>query len=678
MTTVKTVVDPRVVDEQGVVLNQYVGPLNWEHYKIPASGLSNTQVTFANIVTLGTNRLYDANFEIEYTLEIKFNTSEGFLPALTKDIIDSKIRMQPFPLHSVTDQLRCNINGAACMSRPQESLFQRMMFWRQSVLDKTCSHCPHDKFNIVDESEVWWNMTGTSAVAYISGNTVKNLTDYKGNGRSINKHIPCVFTAYDASTYTYTITIREPVLCPPFNQRLDKLYQRPLFNITSIDIVYQLNDLRRMLSPWSMLMLEAADSTTTTNQHLYDATWSSGVCRPGVTTVNIKSAQLCFNVASLPPGMNVPPMMTLPYYDNVNYVTAYTGSSYGDAEQLTSGVYTLAQIPTAIYIFVSEDQLFRSTCKDDLTANQSVPGHQTLAPSLCPIRDINITLGNNTQLLNTTSELDRYKMCLANGLENTSWEDYHLACQVDGTITPPANKNDFYKCGGRGNRCILRLIPGIDLLIPDKRLVGGMDADQMVFQVRLTADMSAVPEGSKGRMALWIMFEYCGVLTVEPVHAGIDMIPIKSLPPINQVDIVADTTVPNSSENFGGGEGTGTTETGAGVFGNILSGLWNGITKLPSVVANGLRGIARWMTSPGAEASRNLVGSFLGVNPGTNSEWQNQAAYWLGDKIRQYDAPLAIGAPPPKVSKGPLIEEIADETKGGRIIGKGKLGKFYV
>ena len=69
MTTVKTIADKRVVAEQGVVLNQYVGPLNWEHYKIPASGLSNSQITFANIVTLGTNRIYSSDFQIEYTIE---------------------------------------------------------------------------------------------------------------------------------------------------------------------------------------------------------------------------------------------------------------------------------------------------------------------------------------------------------------------------------------------------------------------------------------------------------------------------------------------------------------------------------------------------------------------------------------------------------------------------------
>ena len=95
---VRTVADSRVVAEQGVVLNQYVGPLNWEHYKIPASGLSNSQITFNNITTLGVNRIYDSNFEIEYTIQITYGSS--FLLSL-ESTIQNWIKFQPFPLQWV-------------------------------------------------------------------------------------------------------------------------------------------------------------------------------------------------------------------------------------------------------------------------------------------------------------------------------------------------------------------------------------------------------------------------------------------------------------------------------------------------------------------------------------------------------------------------------------------------
>lgn len=550
--SVRTVADKRVVAEQGVVLNQYVGPLNWEHYRIPASGLSNTQLTFANLVTLGTNRLYDSSFQIEYTIEVGLQSYTD----QTLDYLKENIRMHPFPLHWVTDQLRVNVNGAACMTRPQENLFQRMMYWRQSVLDKTCSFCPHTKTPVVEDPP--YTIAADSSVPM----SIMNHWKKYGKNGSQNKGtpLPCVNIKF-ASPGVLSITIREPILCPPFNQRLDQVYASPLFNITSIDLVYQLNDLRNMFFGG------------------FDYTWngaawavsSQAVLSPIHMEVRITDAQLCFNVASMPTGMTVPPILQLPYYDNVCYVTGggFTEQTTGTRE-ITSGVYTLAQVPTAIYVFVSENQLFRSAPErsGDVTSM-----------SLPPIRNINITMGNNTQLLVTTTEYDRYQMALANGLEDVTWEEFH-----NNYIPFPGRTAGIDTDGrlyGHSSKCILRLIPGVDLLIPDKRLVGGTDAEQMVFQARVQFDIDGVPRHSKPYLSLWLMFEYCGVLTIEPVHASIDMIPLKTMPPIGNVDTTMDTSVEAA---HGGGEGTN--PRGAGIWDWIsggykaLKGLWNsGIGK---------------------------------------------------------------------------------------------------
>lgn len=532
MASVRTVADKRVVAEQGVVLNQYVGPLNWEHYKIPASGLSNTQITFANFVTLGTNRIYDSGFQIEYTIEVTFNAS---MTGAGDDVLQN-IRMHPFPLHWVTDQLRCNINGAACMVRPQESLPQRMMYWRQRVLDKSCNYCPHTKAPVGRDNPIRVVDDTPLLQQYLN----YQMRYGKNGSQDVGTPLPCVNFAYDSGTRKATITFREPLLCPPFNQRLDEIYQSPLFNITSMDMVYQLNDLKRMfISSYVTTIANSSGTPAVSSADLY------GLVVSNITSVNIASAQLCFNVASMPPGMTVPSTLQLPYYDNVCYVTnaGTTGGSTGPVT-ITSGVYTLAQVPTAIYIFVSENQGYRQT-----------PGNYD--PTYCPIRDINITMGNNTQLLTTTTEYDRYQMAVANGLEDVTWEEFTRTGLQFPTVT---GAHDWGK-GLHGNKCILRLIPGVDLLIPDKRLVGGTDADQLVFQVRLTADVSDTPGSGKPSLALWIMFEYCGVLTIEPVHASIDMIPLKTMPPIGEPDVIADVGVDAAS---GGGEGTN--PRGAGVF----------------------------------------------------------------------------------------------------------------
>lgn len=556
--SVKTIADPRVVTESGIEFNQYVGPLNWEHYKIPASGLSNTQITFANLVTLGTNRIYDSSFQIEYTVEIAFEPRAA--PANPGNAKGS-IRFHPFPLHWVSDQVRTNVNGAACMTRPQENLLQRMMFWRQRILDRSCSYCPHTKSPSIQDKAVVW-----SAGASVAQSVFNHQMKYGKNGsQNYGTPLPCVSIEYDnsaiagAATYNnrFTITFREPVLCSPFNQRLDKVYQAPLFNITSIDMVYQLNDLRAMIEPSWYTSIAADGTIGTADPYLLDPSH--------ITSINITSAQLCFNVASLPTGMTVPPQLDLPYYDNVCYVTnaGVTAATTGNVV-MTSGVYTLAQVPTAIYIFVAPNQLYRSTTYIN----------QWFDSGFCPIRDINITMGNNTQLLNTTSEFDRYQMAVANGLEDVTWEEFtQPAIPLDGVAV--ADRYNYPINGAQGCKCILRLIPGVDLLIPDKRLVGGTDAEQMVFQVRLTADVTGIPNTMKDSLALWIMFEYCGILSIAPVHANIDMLPLKSIPPIGEVQVPKDVTI----DQIGGG-GEGTNPRGAGLFDiasifNFAKRAWN-------------------------------------------------------------------------------------------------------
>lgn len=632
MASVITVADKRVVAEDGVVFNQYVGPLNWEHYKIPASGLSNSQLTFANFVTLGTNRIYDSNFQIEYTIRI--DCSNMTTPPATPTDFRQWMRFHPFPLHWVTDQLRVNINGAACMVRPQESLPQRMMYWRQKVLDKTCSFCPHTKAPLVMDPPLILDTTVDNDQAYWNFQM-----KYARNGsQNAGTFIPCVNYSYESATHIGTLTFREPILCPPFNQRLDEIYQGPLFNITSIDLVYQLNDLRRML----VSTFETTVSDPGTGP-VY-ATTAGKTILPSTAIVSITDANICFNVASMPTGMTVPPKLTLPYYDNVCYVTQGDVPAGTMGERVfTSGVYTLAQVPTAIYVFVSENQFFRAGGQT-FAAPGPAGGNGDIDydMSLCPIRNINITLGNNTQLLNTTSEYDRYQMALANGLEDCTWEEFHHAIQLPPYVNA-GNAFDWIQ-GQRGNKCMLRLIPGVDLLIPEKRLVPGTDAEQLVFQVRLTAEVSGTPTFMQPYLSLWVMFEYCGTLTIEPVHAAIDMIPLKTTPPIGPINGVTDTSVEKAS---GGGEGTN--PTGAGIFRTIINAIKTG-----------------W-NSPMVKKGRQIVSSLLG----SDSPRDEMPGLIRGAAEGIIDGMTGHGTLMPPATKG-------GRMIGGSLIGGGELGKYIM
>lgn len=568
MAQVIKVADPRVVVEQGVVLNDYEGPLQWEHYKIPASGLSNTQITFANLVTLGTNRIYNSQFAIEYVLRVDYSATGAMPP--NANLAEQYIHLKPFPLSQVSDQIRCNINGAACVSRPATTLLQRMPYWRQSVLDKTCSECPHElppagvpgityassdvtleqgDIGTVDYTET----TGTldlppNDTTYVNAG-MTNVTQFQeaiGDSTAYERKIGhrelnVIDVQHDTANGVLTFTVREPVLCPPFNTRLDHLYQRPLCNITSLDIVYTLNDLKNMLTRRAYVWLKKDNAAFVTAETAKGIDYTKADLQ-----VSIQSAQLCFDVASLPEGMTVPPSITMPYYDYVNYVTDIPSGHAGAASvQASSGVYTLSQVPTAIYIFVSENVNFRNTYTK--TADL-----ESAFPHFCPIKHINLTVGNNTKILDTTTMYDRYRMCVANGLEGVPWRSFSKAIMDNGSRRV-------------SSRHVLRLIPGIDFTIPEQRLVGGTPADQLVFQAHVEADCSDI---STNNMSLWIMFEYCGVLTIEPVHAQIDMIPLKSIPPRGPPQVVASVA---ANDIHGGGEGTN--PSGAGIFDFISKGV---------------------------------------------------------------------------------------------------------
>lgn len=562
MTQVIKVADPRVVVEQGVVLNDYEGPLQWEHYKIPASGLSDTQITFANLVTLGTNRIYNSGFEVEYNLEVTYPAT------VTSAEINEFLHLKPFPLSQVSDQIRCNINGAACVSRPATTMLQRMPYWRQKILDKTCSFVPHElppagKPGITGATaygtvakDAWKTETintTTSPVVADLPNADKQIsvyvpmspylgdtgdTEYEKKITMFEKNVIAI--NHDTGNRKITFTIREPIMCPPFNSRLDNLYQRPLCNITSLDIVYTLNDLRLMLT-WNYWQYNKLKISQIPHEEL-------GIAHTADINAHISSAQLCFDVASLPAGMTVPPSITMPYYDYVNYVTDIPGGGHGSENlEVTSGVYTLSQVPTAIYIFVSENINFRTTYKN--TEKES----HSMFPDFAPINHIELTVGNNTKILDTTTMLDRYKMCLANGLEGVTWHNF---------------SNPQFQTGFRWekSRHVLRLIPGIDFTIPEQRLVGGSPADQLVFQARVTTNTTGC--WSTDPLSLWIMFEYCGVLTIEPVHASIDMIPLKTIPERGPPQVVASVA---ATDIHGGGEGT--EPRGAGIFDIVNTGV---------------------------------------------------------------------------------------------------------
>ena len=70
--TVKTVqyLDPRIEPQPDPVYDYVIGPTQNQYYRIPASGFSQSSITFNNLTTLGIDRAYLDTFELELSATI--------------------------------------------------------------------------------------------------------------------------------------------------------------------------------------------------------------------------------------------------------------------------------------------------------------------------------------------------------------------------------------------------------------------------------------------------------------------------------------------------------------------------------------------------------------------------------------------------------------------------------
>ena len=266
--------------------------------------------------------------------------------------------------------------------------------------------------------------------------------------------------------------------------------------------------------------------------------------------VNIRAANLRYQVLSVPDGI-APSVSTVPYRRFVPYITnvvnlpgesastAIPPLDYGAPHTVnaTSGVYSLNEVPTAIWIFLAPDLASYQTY--DTTADFNVTGWETYFGGGTHIdnqlfgylKHISISCGNTTQILNTAAPADLFRISKANGCKD-SFNDFSIAYPPYPYERPEVTANAATAgwgpaySGGAGS--VLRLIPGTDIVLPDQPLVPGSRADNLVFQVSGTWEYPNSTNKSVN-LALWILFEYVGVATMTPGQCTIEMCPIKSV-----------------------------------------------------------------------------------------------------------------------------------------------------
>lgn len=654
--TVKTIqyIDPRIEPQPDPVYDYVIAPTQNQFYEINSSGLSNSSVTFNNLTTLGVDRAYLDTFELEITARITFALDGAYTQANATDANKAKMCPTPsqwtfdsFPFNKCVEQARVNINGGAFFSEPLSYLRAKERYMDQWKLSRCYENvCPCHRPMLQYESGKRYNTSIDSGHAqvlyndsYVSGGgnvQAPGLPTRYGMGQvrygqsaegivgGFNNAI--VRTgAMDANNISekyvrnlkesyVEVTWREPIFCSPFSSRYDATYGRPLYNITSMDITFTLQNLGNMIRIANFGQFEY-DNLRITNYN-----------------VNLKSVKLRYQVMTIPPVLNKPLTTLVPYRRFVPYITDYPNSTQGQQEQaaglnevkvlnITSGVYTLNEIPTAIWLFVApvkacyQNNLVDRRVRDpDFTteavaatnkADLNLWGNWDSNKLFAYIKQVSITMANTTQILETATPYDLYRIAKANGCDDSfvSWNGDDVVCP---RVTSPGEVIKHYMYGAGS---VLRLKPGVDLIVPDQPLIPGANANNMVFQAKVRASIPKGMSTNQQQYALWLLFEYVGVAAISPGQCEITMNPLGS-GEIVQVSPVMSATSEMTEGDVDTAGGWEKAKKGAQIAAQIAEeGIISKILKhIP-----GAEGAAKWaekhgLGEPGRKRGRGMSG----------------------------------------------------------------------
>lgn len=543
MTSVVNVVDPRIESEAPPVYLRTIAPKQNQFYKIPASGKSNSNLTFNNLTTLGADRAFLDTFELELTCKITFvGDAEGaYKPAVDEWTFDS------FPFSKCCESIRANVNGGYFMSQPLSYLRAKERYWNDDLINKSYGNiCPCNKPHM--QNEMGANF---SAAGITSDDIERRLGFYNFDFTEVSTEMVCTSTSPGAAWPTRTsiskaynmpcasgiagsennsivrtggagspnyqwkqngkvleviVTWREPVFCPPFSTRIDATFGRPLYNITSIDLAFNMQDLGNMIR------------IIRCRGNHYVASYS----------VDILSAQLCYQVETMPPGMARPANTIIPYRSFVPYITDFPENPdlepAGRSVTMRSGVYTINEVPTAIWIFGAPTKnIYQTNPEDSDSTKTGLAGHGCWASNklFTFLKHISISMANTTQILNTADLPDLYRIAKNNGCQDT-FKAWGINDGIEMRLLEGSGNID---AGYLGPGSVLRLVPGTDIVLPEQELIPGTNANNMVFQVEATFD---IPQHSPNlnSYALWVLFEYVGVARLSPGQCEITMNPL--------------------------------------------------------------------------------------------------------------------------------------------------------
>lgn len=676
--TVKTVqyLDPRIEPQPDPVYDYVIGPTQNQYYKIPASGLSNSNITFNNLTTLGIDRAYLDTFELELGVTITFKLDQDpdetlIAPAPCEWTFDS------FPFNKCCDEARVNINGGAFFSQPMCYIRAKERYMNQYELSKSYENiCPchraicqtesaRNYCNGVDTNNVangyapadGWNTPETYArirgtvpeltqqlqyiqygaaaptrlgvgmfnymqsseglVGGFNNSILKRGEKMVGTGNNISgweRYYKCDANGDPNPSGRYLVvkaSWREPIFVSPFSSRYDATYGRPLYNITSMDFSFTMQNLGNMIR-----VCNFADDVDYPKVESY--------------SINIDSALLCYQVMTIPPILNKPLTTLVPYRRFVPYITDYRQSAAGDMQtiipskggviEISSGVYTFNEMPTAIWVFCGPNKADLQTNEEDKVGIPQLANSTTTEAGnwdtnrlFAYIKQINISMANTTQILAMADVPDLYRIAKANGCEDSYWSwacDDTIDPTLGGIYSADDNGNAMVKPCYFGAGSVLRLKPGVDLIVPDQPLIPGANANNMVFQCH--AKFYVPPHSiNHARYALWLLFEYVGVAAISPGQCEITMNPLGSGEIMAVSPVMSATSQATEGELEGSGFWDGV-KRAAGIAGQLAD---DGILSIILKRIPGAKGAAEWAKKHGfgePSAKRSRGGTTIG------------------------------------------------------------------
>jgi len=487
---------------------------------------------------------------------------------------------------------------------------------------------------------------------------------------------------------------REPVFCSPFSSRYDQTWGKPLYNITSLDLSFNLQGIKNMIRH---------NATTITDYE-----------------ISLENVQLLFQVLTLPQGLTRPSKTTFPCRKFSAYLTDYasqgaeplrisrdsspSSNSITDIPPntqritLNSGQYTMNEVPSAIWIFAAPNKACLQDARTDGFYNYYYDNNITYAdsteiPEAChiggydtwpapevvmtdanldkrkaadgllntlinsrscnfpalPMRHISISMANTTQLLNTAKPEDLYRIAKQNGCQD-SYTSFTRCYYPNKGYGSRKSFNDLHPLG---MGTYLRLVPGVDLILPETDLIPGANANNMVFQVESAEFL--VPDSypwNYRHFALWIIFEFVGVSTITPGQGVIVMNPLGDGRSVANAQIIPSSAVESIPTN----ESTVNSASGFGWWDKVKSWFgkaqkWAKDNHVISTAANIAKQAAPVLSAvPGVGAAVNAAMPYV-------------------DKVGDFAAEHGYGSRGVKRSRGGAIRGAG--VIGGAVMGMG-------